>query len=480
MHIISNERALAHWQALCALPIEASELLRLRFIEEQPQLAAILLTLTGGTCLDAAGQPALHPEHAPERKPFEQISLTAALVAEVMRREARRPLRKLEDAEVQELIEANLQSFTALKNADASKPDLLPNLIGACAQPNLLVGLLVAHRDRELNGEDKYVLQAYLLRVVLEGLHQACGGEAEAAEQAWDADRLVVALASQGDPMRREALAASAALRTGLTPQLISELETWLEDPKGALDEDGSLGMHALFLLAKWREASAWPVFRRLFSLPGGIGYDLLGDLITEDGSILLAMVGGQRQDELRAMVEDESLDEYCRNACLDALTCLVVWGEMPRAEHVAWLRELLTTKLRNVPANEHVFGGVVSAACDLEAWELRPEIEAAYERGVVDDGFIDLKFFLECQAGKRRSQRQAFCDRHQPVTDVADSTKWLDNPPPRAEPSLPPLDEDLHVIADSTTPYIAPPKVGRNDPCPCGSGKKFKKCCGK
>ena len=23
-------------------------------------------------------------------------------------------------------------------------------------------------------------------------------------------------------------------------------------------------------------------------------------------------------------------------------------------------------------------------------------------------------------------------------------------------------------------------PKVGRNDPCPCGSGKKFKLCCGK
>ncbi len=25
----------------------------------------------------------------------------------------------------------------------------------------------------------------------------------------------------------------------------------------------------------------------------------------------------------------------------------------------------------------------------------------------------------------------------------------------------------------------VKPPKVGRNDPCPCGSGKKFKKCCG-
>jgi uncharacterized protein YecA (UPF0149 family) len=23
-----------------------------------------------------------------------------------------------------------------------------------------------------------------------------------------------------------------------------------------------------------------------------------------------------------------------------------------------------------------------------------------------------------------------------------------------------------------------AEPKIGRNDPCPCGSGRKYKKCC--
>lgn len=28
-------------------------------------------------------------------------------------------------------------------------------------------------------------------------------------------------------------------------------------------------------------------------------------------------------------------------------------------------------------------------------------------------------------------------------------------------------------------TPTIATDKIGRNDPCPCGSGKKYKKCCG-
>lgn len=30
-----------------------------------------------------------------------------------------------------------------------------------------------------------------------------------------------------------------------------------------------------------------------------------------------------------------------------------------------------------------------------------------------------------------------------------------------------------------SQQPFRAAPKVGRNDPCPCGSGKKYKKCCG-
>jgi len=59
----------------------------------------------------------------------------------------------------------------------------------------------------------------------------------------------------------------------------------------------------------------------------------------------------------------------------------------------------------------------------------------------------------------------------------------------------IPEIVEDLNAFAKScsagSVPSVsfaanltsAPPKaskVGRNDPCPCGSGKKFKKCCGK
>lgn len=43
-------------------------------------------------------------------------------------------------------------------------------------------------------------------------------------------------------------------------------------------------------------------------------------------------------------------------------------------------------------------------------------------------------------------------------------------------------MDEELMEEDDFyfLQPYIAEPKLGRNDLCPCGSGKKYKKCCGK
>ena len=36
-----------------------------------------------------------------------------------------------------------------------------------------------------------------------------------------------------------------------------------------------------------------------------------------------------------------------------------------------------------------------------------------------------------------------------------------------------------VNLGAHTHEPRRTDPKVGRNDPCPCGSGKKYKKCCG-
>ena len=38
----------------------------------------------------------------------------------------------------------------------------------------------------------------------------------------------------------------------------------------------------------------------------------------------------------------------------------------------------------------------------------------------------------------------------------------------------------EVETTLDATTQAVAVPRVGRNDPCPCGSGKKYKHCHGK
>jgi len=40
--------------------------------------------------------------------------------------------------------------------------------------------------------------------------------------------------------------------------------------------------------------------------------------------------------------------------------------------------------------------------------------------------------------------------------------------------------EEELVKKTDKVEPIRADKEPGRNDPCPCGSGKKYKKCCGK
>ena len=47
-------------------------------------------------------------------------------------------------------------------------------------------------------------------------------------------------------------------------------------------------------------------------------------------------------------------------------------------------------------------------------------------------------------------------------------------------DPDKPEDITDLEILLNRPKPVIAEKKVGRNEPCPCGSGKKYKRCCDK
>ena len=61
----------------------------------------------------------------------------------------------------------------------------------------------------------------------------------------------------------------------------------------------------------------------------------------------------------------------------------------------------------------------------------------------------------------------------------VEAKAEWLYELPHWADLLTPDRRKELFLQQKKSGTVVKEKKVGRNDPCPCGSGKKYKKCCG-
>ncbi len=69
---------------------------------------------------------------------------------------------------------------------------------------------------------------------------------------------------------------------------------------------------------------------------------------------------------------------------------------------------------------------------------------------------------------------------RNVPQQTLHQSASAFGQPPNPDQTKPSDVVSEAAAAAEKVKPVRTGPKVGRNDPCPCGSGKKFKHCCGK
>jgi hypothetical protein len=221
-----------------------------------------------------------------------------------------------------------------------------------------------------------------------------------------------------------------------------------------------------------------------MFSAPGETPYDLAGGTITEGLSQILASVYDGDPVPLRGLVENEEADEFVRSATLDAFLVLEHTGQMPRAEVVEYFRSLFHGKLQR--EHSYAWDGLVCAVADLPAPELLDDVRQVYAGGLVDTMVADLEGIERDVTAPKPWRR----DRQHLITDaIAEMEWWASFHPQDSRPMKPSRVETRSLPAPPAAPvsgsvapqpYIREPKIGRNDACPCGSGKKHKKCCGK
>jgi len=295
------------------------------------------------------------------------------------------------------------------------------------------------------------------------------------------------------------ALSAAAEQREAIVPELIAAIDRVTNDPHTYQAQCGScLHFFAFYLLAQFREPQALDAFVRFLSLPGDLSLDLAGDTITEDGATLLASVCGGNPTPLLRLALNEEVNPFVREQAALGLMVQEVWGERPREALLADLRSLFAQLTR--PGDPYVWAALVGAVCDLNLRELLPEVREAYAAKIVDENVVGSLRDAEGELGAapprflgmRTSEQRVldFKESHVPIDAVAGCSIWLcfrDEEEESARWSIKePWDEKsdfsplppLSPLPDPT-PFHARYRVGRNDLCPCGSGKKFKKCCG-
>jgi len=225
--------------------------------------------------------------------------------------------------------------------------------------------------------------------------------------------------------------------------------------------------------LGELRETRAFPHLIRLvrseelrneLDIDGVVTTNLIGILIaTFDGDI----------DLLCETIADAEADMFVRSDALSVWVYLVLNGTVDREE----AHRYLAAFSRDIVAESgnYLWAAWTDAIADLGFEDLALQVDRAFVDGRLLDDFmhhyIDPEDFYERLNDSRKwTDREGWLRQHRylPFDDtIGTLSKWSN--------SSGKVQSALHSLEIVRNPYR---DVGRNDPCLCGSGRKFKKCC--
>lgn len=290
----------------------------------------------------------------------------------------------------------------------------------------------------------------------------------------------------------------------------------------------------ALYLLTEFGSQEILPTLLDLLSNSDEAVVDCFLDVVDQDMAQILGRFADE-PDQLKTLISNPDVNEMVRRDAVEAIVWMVTEGKIDRNQAIAllldWLQEsrqsadtILTTWIANSLMDlgaSHACQTLVEACDDgemEEIWICTEEIEDALSNGnntysqTLENHHSDRieNTVTELRAwdwdGSRSEVLDSDDDWDDDGSDEDDDHGFSGNEEFRKlwlsvrdqlspyqltefEQSgvLPALDEsDSDDEDDQDRSRVTPtirldgPKIGRNDPCPCGSGKKYKKCCAK
>jgi uncharacterized protein YchJ len=267
------------------------------------------------------------------------------------------------------------------------------------------------------------------------------------------------------------------------TPILLGYLEYAIENVE-TLDHSYMGHIFALFILSQFREKQAFPLIIKLAKLPYKQQSDLLGDSLTESLSQFIGSTFDGDLDAIKSIIQDKLSKLYTRLATIQSLLVLLndnLIEESLIETYTHHLFEILLT------AKDHEgMTALVYFWCDYDPSIFIKKIQVAFDSGLVDEGWISLDY-IRNKIAQNDIKKYVSNSKHRPIKDAVKEMEWwacFNNGSSKFDEATPYLlDEHYHYEHDNCCGFNTKimrkePKIGRNDPCHCGSGKKYKKCC--
>jgi len=266
----------------------------------------------------------------------------------------------------------------------------------------------------------------------------------------------------------------------------LHEDEYWYADENGNFIADGYAPISALHLLGAIGSLKGLDdVLYTLYEHS-----DDLEDWLTEDMPSILASFRSQALSRLKECAVDKGLDLYGRDACVRAMAMIARREPSFRQEIVDFLRYLIQ---RDNESRE-LIAFIVWDLAELKDRSALVAIEEAFRRNKVEKRVVRFSDVLEIYNEEDEKDFQYHHDEKNPLNYFLESnlerlretySEWFAERQQVGEGELREhLGEDaqraaaLLRIFDKAGLVREIERVGRNDPCVCGSGLKYKRCC--
>ncbi len=200
-------------------------------------------------------------------------------------------------------------------------------------------------------------------------------------------------------------------------------------------------------------------------------------DLLTEDLWEPLLKAGKDQLEKLQEFVLTPHIGTYARSVVLTVFSQIALHYPEHRNEITDCLGKIMDSILMAEPdsgiVDSELNGFLVSDAIEIQGVELLDKIERLYEKGYVSEGVAGTLDSIGKDISKKpqisyKKEFKSVFERYDDLNRIAQNNFSVRDK----------LEKKESFFNYENKPVVSEPKVGRNDPCPCGSGKKYKKCC--